>query len=372
MAATEANLARLTDLTLSTAEALNQLTAILANKQAQERGDVTTVPAATSPQFRWQQGEKQRTALMPIRHEDIWAFRKKIEGLHWTAQEVDLSKDKADWTTRMDADQRHFVAMQLGFFAGADLWVLDNLAENFSQEIDCLEANMAFAAQMDQECTHAESYSLQIEAVMSGEERDNTMNAAEHMPAVRKMRDWAFRWFDRGIDIGERLVAWAIFEGVLFSASFASLQWLREANLLTGITEYNTFIVRDEGVHTLHACLYVRRYLVNRPSAARVYEIFDGAIETLDDFVDTSLPVRLIGMNADLMRTYVRFQADCVIEELGYEPRYRVENPFPFMDKLSLNEVAKANFFERNSTQYQSVTRAGASNFALDDSEVVC
>lgn len=329
--------------------------------------------AAPSP-FAWAPGEDTRPSLLPIRHHDIWAFRKKLEALHWVAQEVDLTKDKKDWDERLSADERHFVALQLGFFVGADVWVLANLAENFSEEFDCLEAKMTFAAQADQECTHAESYGLQVEAVMTGAEREHTLNAAATMPAVAKMRDWAFRWFDRAIPMGERLVAWAIFEGVLFSASFASLQWLREKNLLPGITEYNMMIVRDESVHTLHTCLYVRKYLRVRPGFERVKAIFESAVATLDDFVAESLPVRLIGMNSDLMKQYVRFQCDCVLAEMGYTaktghaPLFGVKNPFPMMDKLTLNEVAKTNFFERNSTQYQNISKDGAARFAVDTS----
>jgi ribonucleoside-diphosphate reductase beta chain len=114
----------------------------------------------------------------------------------------------------------------------------------------------------------------------------------------------------------------------------------------------------------------VRKYLVVRPSQERAQAIFASAIEVIDDFVDSSLPVRLIGINAELMKQYVRFQADCVLGDMGYLPAYRVDNPFPFMDKLTLNEVAKVNFFERTATQYQNVTVAGATRLALDTTPI--
>jgi ribonucleoside-diphosphate reductase subunit M2 len=330
------------------------------------------VPSAKKQSaFRWADGEEGRKALAPILHPDIWAFRKKLQGLHWNAEEVDLTRDKQDWTTRMDADQRHFVKQQLGFFASVDLLVLAGLDAGLGfEEVDCMEASMYYAAQKDQECVHAEAYSLQIEAVMDGDEREAVLNAVRTMPTIARMHAWVQRWFDRSLSIGERLVAFAAVEGVLFSASFSALQWLRELNLLPGITDFNSFIVRDEGVHTLFTCLLVRRYLRERPAQERAAAIFDSVVEVIDDFVTESLPVRLIKMNDDLMKQYVRFQADCVLIEMGYDPVYRVENPFKFMDKVTLNEVTKVNFFEARGTQYQNVSRPGQARLAIDDTPV--
>jgi ribonucleotide reductase beta subunit family protein with ferritin-like domain len=327
-------------------------------------------PARAEPAFVWVAGEGDRIALFPIRHPDVWAFRKKMEALHWNAQEVDLTREKKDWTTRMNDEQRHFVKMQLAFFATIDIDVLKNLDENFGEEIDCMEARMVYAAQKDQECVHAEGYSLQIEAVMDGDEREAVLNAVRTMPIIARMRAWVLRWFDRRLDVGERLVALAAVEGVLFSASFSALQWLRELNLLPGITDFNSFIVRDEGIHTLFTCLLVRRYLRAKPTQKRAEAIFSSVVEVLDAFVTESLPVRLIGMNAELMKQYVRFQADCVLIDMDYAPLYRVENPFKFMDKLTLNEVAKVNFFENRVTQYQNVSKPGQSKLAIDDTPV--
>jgi ribonucleotide reductase beta subunit family protein with ferritin-like domain len=320
--------------------------------------------------FNWQGDETTRIALFPIRHHDIWAYRKKIEALHWTAQEIDLSKDPIDWKTKMNAEQRHFIMMQLAFFATIDIDVLKNLDVNFGEEVDCMEARMVYAAQKDQECVHAESYSLQIEAVIEPEMRDHVFSAVRTMPVIAKMRDWVLKWFDRATPICNRLVAFAAIEGILFSASFSAIQWLRELNLLPGITDFNSFIVRDEGIHTRFTCLLIKQYLHVRPTVEHVVEIITGVVHVLDDFVEESLPVRLIGMNCELMKQYVRFQSDCVSIDMGYAPIYCVDNPFKFMDKLTLNEVAKVNFFEYRATQYQNISQAGQAKIAIDASEV--
>jgi ribonucleoside-diphosphate reductase beta chain len=326
--------------------------------------------------FNWVAGERERLSLLPIRHADIWAMREKLLGLHWNANHVILLRDKKDWVTRMSPPQRQFVSMQLAFFSRIDIDALefiDGLCEEIgSPETGCLEARMFYCSQAEQECTHAESYSLQIMAVVDGAEQTALLNAARTMPIVGKIRDWVRRWFDTGIPIGERLVAFAGVEGVLFSASFCALQWLREKNILAGITLFNEYIARDEGIHADTTCLLIRKYLKIKPAEQLAHKIFLDLVENIiDPFVREALPVRLIGMNADLMVQYVRFQADCVMLNMGYAPIFRVDNPFSFMDKLALNDASKSNFFEKSrGTDYQECTKAGAGALRMDTSFV--
>jgi ribonucleoside-diphosphate reductase beta chain len=354
---------------------LDQLREAYEARDAQLRSSLPA-PSAPKPEakpasaFKWDSAEKGRISLHPILHQAIWEFRKKLEGLHWTAQEVDYTRDRRDWDTRMSADEREFVKKQLAFFARIDIDLLGNLDENFGEEVDCLEARMVYAAQKDQECVHAESYSLQIEAVLDGAERTRVLEAVKHMPIIARMREWVLRWCDRERPLGERLVAFTFIEGVLFSGSFCALQWLKSKNLLPGITESNDFISRDEGVHWAFTALLVANYLIARPAQATVEEILADLIKILDVFVEEALPVRLIGMNAELMKQYIRFQADSVLAEMRYRIVYRVQNPFDFMDAMALNEVAKVNFFETKATQYQSVTNSEHARLAIDDSPV--
>lgn len=323
---------------------------------------------ATKSYFAWAPGEETRICLLPIRHPELWEIRKKIEGLHWVAQEIDYSADARDWNQRMSGDERHFMKYQFGLFIRFDVDIIDNVETNFAQEVDCMEARAVYAAIVDQEWVHTETYQNQTEAVLTGHERDEVLHAIRTMPIIGKMRAWMRRWLDRAHGIGLRLVAWAGGEGVLLSSSFASIQWLRERNLLPGITQGNTFIARDEGIHYATTCLIVRRYLrpEHRAPQATAESIFGGLVEILDEFVSTALPVDLIGINSRLMRQYVRFQADCVLIDMGYTPMFRCVNPFPFMDKLSLNEVSKTNFFEHTGAQYQSVTNSEWSRLAFD------
>ena len=317
--------------------------------------------------FNWHEGEESRLSLLPIKNPEIWEFKKKLESLHWTAQEIDLSADRASWNTMTD-DQKHFVIMQLAFFATIDISVLDNIDDNFSSEVDCLEARAVFAEQSAQEWIHTEGYGLQIEAVIENEdERERIFNSARTMPIIARMKEWVTKWFDRGLSIGERLIAFAAVEGVLFSASFSSIQWLRELRLLPGVTAFNEFIVRDENVHTEFSCMLVTKYLKEQPSQEVAHAIFDEVIYIIDDFISESISVSLIGLSVEDMKQYVRYQTDRVLEMLEYDAKFNVANPFPFMDKLLLNDVSKTNFFEGRPTQYQMITKKEQSAFSIDE-----
>ena len=93
-------------------------------------------------------------------------------------------------------------------------------------------------------------------------------------------------------------------------------------------------------------------------------------------FVTESLPVELIGMNSGLMSQYIKFIADRLLFTLGVPKYYGVENPFEWMDMISLQ--GKTNFFEKRVGDYQKPgckiveggEKAGASKaLNLDDED---
>lgn len=147
-----------------------------------------------------------------------------------------------------------------------------------------------------------------------------------------------------------RLLAFIIVEGVFFSSSFAGIFWVRTMNMgLPGLVESNDFISRDEGLHTDFGIL-VYNMLKNRPSQELVHDIFREAVQCEINFTRYILPDKLSGMNVDLMSQYVRYVADRLCNQLGYDKIFNVDNPFGWMDGISVQ--GKANFFERTVTEY--------------------
>ena len=311
-----------------------------------------------------------RFVLFPIQHDDIWKFYKDSEASFWTAEEIDLSQDLSDWENKLNDDERFFIKHVLAFFAASDGIVNENLAENFVAEVQYTEAKFFYGFQIMMENIHSETYSLLIDTyIKDPKEKDYLFNAIETFPPVKKKADWALRWIENG-SFAERIVAFAAVEGIFFSGSFCSIFWLKKRGLMPGLTFSNELISRDEGMHMDFACLLYNNHIVNKLSKEKVTKIITDAVNIESEFVTESLPVRLIGMNSDLMNQYIQFVADRLLEQLGCDKVYNVTNPFDFMDMISLQ--GKTNFFEKRVAEYQ---KAGVSKgmdentdaFSLDE-----
>lgn len=299
---------------------------------------------------------KDRFVLFPIQKNDIWQFYKRAEASFWTAEEIDLSQDLKDWANLNDGE-RHFIKHVLAFFAASDGIVNENLAENFVSEVQYTEAKFFYGFQIAIENIHSETYSLLIDTyVKEPDEKDRLFHAIETMDCVKKKADWALRWIDEG-NFAERLVAFAAVEGIFFSGSFCSIFWLKKRGLMPGLSFSNELISRDEGLHCDFACLLYNNHLVNKLSKETVSAIIEDAVKIEKEFVTDALPVKLIGMNSDLMCQYIEFVADRLLVELGCEKLYNSTNPFDFMEMISLQ--GKTNFFEKRVGEYQ---KAGVLN----------
>ncbi|NEQ48714.1 MAG: ribonucleoside-diphosphate reductase [Leptolyngbya sp. SIO3F4] len=314
---------------------------------------------------------KDRFVLFPIQHNDIWQFYKKAEASFWTAEEIDLSPDLVDWREKLNDDERHFIKHVLAFFAASDGIVNENLAENFLAEVQYTEAKFFYGFQVAIENIHSETYSLLIDTYISDpKEKDRLFHAIETLDCVKKKADWALRWIEEG-SYAERLVAFAAVEGIFFSGSFCSIFWLKKRGLMPGLAFSNQLISRDEGLHCDFACLLYTKHLVSRLPKEQVQRIITDAVEIEKEFVTDSLPVKLIGMNADLMTQYIEFVADRLLMELGNDKVYNATNPFDFMEMISMQ--GKTNFFENRVSEYQKAgvlnkpSGGSAQRFSLDE-----
>lgn len=293
---------------------------------------------------------KDRFVIFPIKQNKMWEFYKKAVASFWTAEEIDLSADVHDWKNKLTEDERYFIKHVLAFFAASDGIVNENLAVNFLQEVQYPEARFFYGFQVAIENIHSETYSLLIDTYISDQlEKDYLLNAVDSIPCVKKKADWALEWIENGT-FEERLVAFAAIEGIFFSGSFCSIYWLKKRDLMPGLSFSNELISRDEALHCEFAC-YLFSQLKNPLSRERVLQIVTSAVELEREFICEALPVRLIGMNSELMSDYIEFVADVLLEDLGFERNYHTQNPFEFMELISLNN--KTNFFEKRSGAYR-------------------
>jgi ribonucleoside-diphosphate reductase beta chain len=292
----------------------------------------------------------ERFVLFPIQHPDIWAKYKQHSAVTWFAEEVDLSKDMAQWEKLSDGE-RHFIKHVLAFFAGSDGIVMENLAVRFMREVQWPEAKLFYSVQNFMEGVHSETYSLLIDTYISDpQEKATLFQAIKTIPCVQKKADWALAWIDnKDASFATRLVGFAAVEGIFFSGAFCAIFWLKQRGLMPGLTVSNEFIARDEGLHTEFACLLYTK-LANKLSKKEVHKIIRDAVKIEKQFITKSLPCELIGMNAKMMCQYIEFVADRLLIQLGYPKAYSAANPFSFMETISLEN--KDNFFEKKVSTY--------------------
>jgi ribonucleoside-diphosphate reductase beta chain len=292
-----------------------------------------------------------RFVLFPIEHDDIWSFYKKSEASFWTAEEIDLHQDLSDWANKLNDDERFFVKHVLAFFAASDGIVNENLAENMVSEVQYTEAKFFYGFQIMMENIHSETYSLLIDTyIKDNKEKDYLLNAIENLDCVKKKADWAFKWIENG-SFAERLIAFAAVEGIFFSGSFCSIFWLKKRGLMPGLSFSNELISRDEGMHCDFACLLYNQHIQYKLPKGTIKDMIVSAVDIEKEFVSDALPVNLIGMNSDLMCQYIEFVADRLLLSLGNDKVYNAENPFPWMELISLQ--GKTNFFEKRVGDYQ-------------------
>jgi ribonucleoside-diphosphate reductase beta chain len=300
------------------------------------------------------QENKDRFVIFPIQHHDIWSKYKQHMAVFWTPEEIDLSKDMSHWE-KLNDNERHFIKHILGFFAGSDGIVMENLATRFTREVQWPEAKFFYNCQNLLEAVHSETYSLLIDTyIHDPKEKYEVLHAIDTIPCVKKKADWAMQWIDSAdSDFSTRLLAFAAVEGIFFSGAFCAIFWLKQRGIMPGLTLSNEFIARDEGLHTDFACLLYSK-LVNKLTKQKAHKIIREAVKIEKQFITKALPCELIGMNAKLMAQYIEFVADRLTLQLGYPKIYNAANPFDFMERISLEN--KDNFFEKRVSTYAKAT----------------
>ena len=308
----------------------------------------------------------KRFVLFPVIYNDVYELYKKAESSFWTSSEIDLSKDISDWE-KLNDDEKHFIKNIIGFFAGSDGIIMENLACRFMNEVQIPEARAFYSYQIFNESIHSETYSLLIDTYIKDiEEKEKIFNSIENIPSVAKKALWAYKWIENNnVSFSIRLVAFAIVEGIFFSGSFCAIYWIKKRGLLPGLTFSNELISKDEGMHCEFAIL-LYSMIQNKVDEHVIHEIFKEAVDIEKEFITDSIKCNMIGMNSQLMKQYIEFVSDRLVVQLGYNKIWNVENPFDFMELISLRP--KSNFFEVRVGEYaKSKISESSTNFELSN-----
>ena len=296
-----------------------------------------------------------RYVLFPIKYPKIYEMAKRIQSLYWQTEELKLSQDKIDWENKLTDNERYFIKMVLAFFAASDGIVMENLALRFSNDVKIPEARFFYAYQIFNEAVHSEVYSTLIDSYVHNEkEKAKLFNAVNEFSSIKEKAVWAQKWIEnKDTSFATRIVAFAVVEGIFFSGSFCAIYWLKNRGLMPGLSFSNELISRDEGLHCDFA-VSLFHMLKNKPSQEVIYDIFIDAVKIEQNFITEAIPCSMIGMNQEMMKQYIEFVADRLLQQLGYEKKWNTKNPFHFMELISMD--GKTNFFERRVAEYSSAS----------------
>ena len=295
--------------------------------------------------------QPNRFTFFPVQDAKVYEFYQKAITSFWRAEEIQISKDLNDWNYKLTDNERHFIKMILAFFSSSDGIVIENLGLRFFKEIEMPEIRAFYSFQMAMESIHSQTYSLLIDTyVREKQEKLKLFNAINTIPCIKKKGDWAIKWIESETSsFAQRLIAFAIVEGLFFSGAFCSIFWLKQRGLMQSLTASNELISRDEALHTEFA-IYLHSQLTHKLYWYEVEMMFKEAVQIEKEFIIESLPCRLLGMNSKMMSEYIEFVADRLLVQLGYKKIWNTPNPFDFMEMISVE--GKTNFFERLTTEY--------------------
>jgi len=293
--------------------------------------------------------DDSKYTVLPVLHDDIYQMYKKAVASFWIAEEIDLSKDVNEWE-KMEDNEKYFISMILAFFAGSDGLINENLAQRFYSEVQNSEARLFYGFQIAMEGIHQEVYANIIDSyIKDKKEKADLFNAMAVFPCIKKKADWCKEYISSSQSFAVRLVAFACVEAIAFSGAFCAIFWLKKRGILKGLTFSNELISRDEALHAEFAVLLYSK-LKKKLSPQAAQDIIKDMVEIECEFICDALPCRLIGMNKDTMSQYIKFVADRLSLQLGYNIIYGAKNPYSWMELISLE--TKSNFFENKVSEY--------------------
>jgi ribonucleoside-diphosphate reductase beta chain len=289
----------------------------------------------------------------------------------WTVEEVDFSTDVVDLHRKLTPAERHLVQRLVAFFATGDTIVANNLVLNLYRHINAPEARLYLSRQLFEEAQHIDFYLTLLDTYIPDPgERFRAFAAIENIPSIRRKGEFCMRWLDSIYELDElttrderrrfllNLICFAAcIEGLFFFGAFAYVYFLRSRGLLHGLAAGTNWVFRDESAHMDFAFEVVNTVRREEPTLfdaaleQDVASMLEEAIACETQFAADLLEAGIAGLSLSDMRRYLCFVADQRLATLGFQRRYNVRNPFPFMDLQDVQELA--NFFERRVSAYQ-------------------
>ena len=287
-----------------------------------------------------------------MKYPSLYELYKKQISMLWTLEEIDNSADAKHYN-HASGQVKLLVNCILSFFSIADAVVMKNISANFLEYVKAPEAILFYSAQNFVEGIHADTYNNTIASLIRDPKKQKELlNNVPKYKSVQAKKNFAEKWMNSERPFKEKLVAFAMVEGLLFSASFTSIYWLKTLNIFPGLVQSNELISRDENLHCEFA-IELHSLLNDKCTESTIHQIVRDAVETETIFVEESITQGLDGLNAKDMKQYVEFLADKLLMDFKVSPLFNASFPesLGFMNLISVDN--KSNFFEGRVTEYR-------------------
>ncbi len=311
--------------------------------------------------------------LVPFKYD--WAWQKYLDGCanHWMPQEINMTADVSLWKdpNGLSEDERLIVKRSLGFFSTADSLVANNLVLAIYRLITNPECRQYIIRQAFEEAIHTHAYQYCIESL--GMDEGEIFNMYREIPSVARKAEWGLKYtqdledpnFQTGTDEDDQrllknLIAfYCVLEGLFFYCGFTQILSMGRRNKMTGTAEQFQYILRDESMHVNFGIDVINQIKIENPHLwtpefqAEVVEMLREGTQLEIDYARDTMPHGVLGMNANIMETYLQFICNRRAAQLGLPEQFPgAQNPFPWMSEM-MDLRKEKNFFETRVTEYQ-------------------
>lgn len=312
--------------------------------------------------------------LVPFKYK--WAWEKYLATCanHWMPQEVNMSRDIALWKNPngLTEDERRLVKRNLGFFVTADSLAANNIVLGTYRHITAPECRQFLLRQAFEEAIHTHAYQYIVESLDLDEAE--IFNAYNEVPSIRAKDEFLIPFIDIIADpnfktgtpetdqtlLRSLIVFACLMEGLFFYVGFTQILALGRQNKMTGAAEQYMYILRDESMHCNFGIDLINTIKLENPHLwtpafrEEIRELFQKAVDLEYAYAEDTMPRGVLGLNATMFKSYLRFIANRRCQQIGLEPLFaHEENPFPWMAEM-IDLKKERNFFETRVIEYQT------------------
>ncbi|MFO1299293.1 MAG: ribonucleotide-diphosphate reductase subunit beta [Burkholderiaceae bacterium] len=312
--------------------------------------------------------------LVPFKYK--WAWEKYLATCanHWMPQEIAMSRDIALWKNPngLTDDERRLVKRNLGFFVTADSLAANNIVLGTYRHITAPECRQFLLRQAFEEAIHTHAYQYIVESL--GLDEGEIFNAYHEVASIRDKDEFLIPFIDTLTDpnfvtgtpendqklLRSLIVFACLMEGLFFYVGFVQILALGRQNKMTGAAEQYQYILRDESMHCNFGIDLINQIKLENPHLwtpqfrDEVRGLFQRAVDLEYAYAEDTMPRGVLGLNAPMFKSYLRFIANRRAQQIGLDPMFpQEENPFPWMSEM-IDLKKERNFFETRVIEYQT------------------